>query len=875
MRRFIFKSDYSLGDIVLLTAAVRDLHRCYPGQLQTDVRTGFADLWKHNPYLSRLNEYDPDVTTVRCDMPLVQRSNESACHCLHGFTEFLNQYLGTRVRLTECKGDIHLSPLERRSPSPLRKLTGNDLPFWLVSAGGKLDNTIKWWEARRYQEVVDHFRGCLQFVQVGHPQDYHPPLEGVIDLRGQTTVRTLVRLVHHAEGVLCGVTGLMHLAAAVPTPNGRPPTRPCVVVAGGREPPSWEAYPGHQFVHTVGTLPCCSKGGCWRSRTVPLYDGEANDNPESLCVDVRGGLPRCMQLITTADVIRRIEAYLEGGPTGRLRPSQIRSARGAVAAAKAVARPQEPLNACTALPASERFIASLRPCPPGFRGRGIVVCAGGVRMFTNAWVCINMLRRFGCRLPIQLWHLGRREMDAEMRALLKPLRVACVDAHKVLKGHPARRLHGWSLKPYAVLHSPFQEVLLLDADNVPVARPDYLFDTPEYRRTGAVFWPDFGRLRRNRSAWKVFGVAYRDEPEFESGQILLNKAVCWEALRLCMWYNENSDFYYRHVHGDKETFHMAFRKLARPYAMPATPIKRLRGTMCQHDFEGRRLFQHRNLAKWTLLTPNRKVRGFLYEQECRDYLAQLEQAWDARKSVFFPAAVDRSGRGRFRPQPDGEVRLAVCMVSCQARQQLRQRTLAGLAQGDWGRAPLVLVLDEGRFASRKENVAHAGWRALQQCLKAPVDYILYLEDDLGFNRHFRHNLEHWPLLQEGEIAFASLYNPTLPELAWDMTRQATLVEARGYYGTQAVLLSRPLAESFVDHWFEGPTELDLKWKNLAMRQNVPFFVHSPSLVQHCGSPSLRGSTYHWAEDYDPEWKSPNVAGGRRLRFVELPGAIQP
>jgi hypothetical protein len=64
-------------------------------------------------------------------------------------------------------------------------------------------------------------------------------------------------------------------------------------------------------------LPCCDNGGCWKSRVVPLGDGDDKDRPEELCVDVVGGLPRCMDMITADDVIRRIELYLTGGIHGR------------------------------------------------------------------------------------------------------------------------------------------------------------------------------------------------------------------------------------------------------------------------------------------------------------------------------------------------------------------------------------------------------------------------------------------------------------------------------------------------------------------------------------------------------------------------------
>ena len=62
-----------------------------------------------------------------------------------------------------------------------------------------------------------------------------------------------------------------------------------------------------------GALMCCDNGGCWKSRAVPLGDGDQADRPENLCVDVVGTLPRCLDLITAADVIRRIDLYFQGG----------------------------------------------------------------------------------------------------------------------------------------------------------------------------------------------------------------------------------------------------------------------------------------------------------------------------------------------------------------------------------------------------------------------------------------------------------------------------------------------------------------------------------------------------------------------------------
>jgi len=311
MQKLMLLNREAPGDIVLLTAAVRDLHRCYPNQFVTDVRTHCMELWENNPHLTPLDITDREVKIVDCHYPLFEESNRRPFHFIQAFVEDLNNKLNLQIKVTEFRGDIHLSEQEKSRPSPVEELTGDSRPYWIIAAGGKFDITIKWWHVRRWQAVVDHFRDRIQFVQVGLEEHYHPRLKGVLDLRGKTGLRDLVRLVYHAHGVLCPLTLVMHLAAAVETKPGAPKARPCVVVAGAREAPHWAAYPTHQFLHTVGTLRCCADGGCWKVRTVPLGDGDERDHERHLCVDVVNGLPRCMDMIKPDDVIRSLELYLD------------------------------------------------------------------------------------------------------------------------------------------------------------------------------------------------------------------------------------------------------------------------------------------------------------------------------------------------------------------------------------------------------------------------------------------------------------------------------------------------------------------------------------------------------------------------------------
>jgi hypothetical protein len=287
--------------------------------------------------------------------------------------------------------------------------------------------------------------------------------------------------------------------------------------------------------------------------------------------------------------------------------------------------------------------ASAPPYPADrFDGAGIVIVAGGVKHFTNAWVCLTVLRRvLGCRLPIQVWYLGPHEMSPRMIELLARFDVECVDASEVQRRFPARIAGGWECKPYALVHSPFKEVILLDADNVPLVDPATLLSWPEYRSTGAVFWPDLGRLGREHEIWEICRVPYRDEPEVESGQMVVDKQRCWDALQLTLHLNEHSGFYYRYVNGDKETFHLAWRMLDQPYSMPPTRPRWVTGlispgdtnfadVLLQHDFAGRTIFHHRTGASWSAWGRNLQVPGFEYEAVCLEALAELRGLWDGR-----------------------------------------------------------------------------------------------------------------------------------------------------------------------------------------------------------------------------------------------------
>jgi hypothetical protein len=264
------------------------------------------------------------------------------------------------------------------------------------------------------------------------------------------------------------------------------------------------------------------------------------------------------------------------------------------------------------------------PPKPIFEGRGIVMVAGGEKYLTNAYCSIRLLRHFGCQLPIQIWYLNKKEEIPEIFEELAKLNCTFINAQEFNKKleKPHTNLNGWECKPFAIIHSIWKEVLFLDCDVFVDGDPEYGFEVEGFKKYGSYFMPDYSRLTEEREIWSLTGIAYRDEPEIESGVIYIDKEKCWKPLNitnfLCEW---GTMFYFNYVHGDKCCFQMAWHIMFYPYYMEPTPIRSLSATMVQH-LNGKSFFYHRNMSKLSL-KENRKIKEFKNEELLFKYLEDL------------------------------------------------------------------------------------------------------------------------------------------------------------------------------------------------------------------------------------------------------------
>ncbi|ETZ23851.1 hypothetical protein [Pedobacter sp. V48] len=237
-------------------------------------------------------------------------------------------------------------------------------------------------------------------------------------------------------------------------------------------------------------------------------------------------------------------------------------------------------------------------------GRGIVITAGGLKYFTSAYILVSILRTFECTLPIEIWFHGD-ELSKNMCNEFEKLGAKCLNTEQFIEVTPG----GFLMKALAIMFSNFREVLYLDADNVCLRDPAYLFENEEYKKHGCIFWPDFWQTPEHNPIWKILDVDFKDCPEQESGQLIVDKLRSWDQLQLCIYFNMKGADYYRFLYGDKDTFRFAWMALKTPYYMVPFDVGScgvvhdnsfFGNTMVQHDCEGKILFMHRNLLKWDI-----------------------------------------------------------------------------------------------------------------------------------------------------------------------------------------------------------------------------------------------------------------------------------
>lgn len=251
-----------------------------------------------------------------------------------------------------------------------------------------------------------------------------------------------------------------------------------------------------------------------------------------------------------------------------------------------------------------------------YKGNGIVFVGGGKFNWLTL-LSIKSIRAIGSELPIEVLIPEMDEYEPDLCARVFPaLKARCIYLPHVLSDGYSPiadiKFYGYQYKALAIMLLSFENILLLDSDNIPVYPPDYLFDLEPFVSRGLIVWPDFWKRATSPDYYRIAGIKVDDkqllpkynektgqyeqieqdkqlklnlnetplhqriggipDPTSESGQLMISKKTHMKALLLALYYNMYGPNHYYPLfsqgsdgEGDKETFLAATVALKRPF----------------------------------------------------------------------------------------------------------------------------------------------------------------------------------------------------------------------------------------------------------------------------------------------------------------------
>jgi len=264
-------------------------------------------------------------------------------------------------------------------------------------------------------------------------------------------------------------------------------------------------------------------------------------------------------------------------------------------------------------------------------GKGIVICTGNEH-FKFARSTIDILRNvLHCSLPIEIFYISDNDLSKKNQKILKKFSNVYLSDITTYFDNDIINLYGWAIKPFAVLGSRFEEVILMDADVIFVRDPIELFNDNGYIKTGSLFFKDrtlphfiydgkdWLKTWMNNPLPETRSLRYfqgKSIHEMESGVVVVHKTKNILGLLNTCKLNENKirdNIVYKFVHGDKETYWIGFDMARQHYNLDPEPssvfgefvnIKTVYGTnetlLCGHighSRNGNLLFWNGHLVK--------------------------------------------------------------------------------------------------------------------------------------------------------------------------------------------------------------------------------------------------------------------------------------
>lgn len=273
----ILRFDGGIGDELLCTALIREIQARKRSNIW--MYTAYPELFRGNPDISFAPK--KNVRGIRRFMEIFKLEPFALGYAQHvGGRDIapLRHVISILCERQGLSGKIAKRPYLYLSPEEKSFGSFGKRQIAIQTSGlsAKYAAYTKEWFPERFQKIVEQYRDRYTFVQIGSPKD--PLLEGVVDMRGKTSIRQTAAILGNSL-VFVGLAGfLQHLARSVECRS--------VIIYGGRELPLQTGYGANE---NITNTPECSP--CW------IY-GRCEHNI------------KCMDAISVSHVVEAIERQL-------------------------------------------------------------------------------------------------------------------------------------------------------------------------------------------------------------------------------------------------------------------------------------------------------------------------------------------------------------------------------------------------------------------------------------------------------------------------------------------------------------------------------------------------------------------------------------
>lgn len=209
----------AIGDVLMTTAAIRELRRQFP---QSHIRyvTKTPDLLINNPHIDELS-----LVRNKCDREILFEYPMHNGYPDQPLTRHIaNEFAScAEVELDSVEGDIYFHEHELSLIRNVVKKFTVPVATIHIKSGW---SPYKDWPIENWQKVIDHFFGRLAFIQIGGFGE--PVLRDVVALAGELSIRLSATCIAVSD-IFLGVDSFAnHVAGAL--------GKPAVVVFGSTSP---------------------------------------------------------------------------------------------------------------------------------------------------------------------------------------------------------------------------------------------------------------------------------------------------------------------------------------------------------------------------------------------------------------------------------------------------------------------------------------------------------------------------------------------------------------------------------------------------------------------------------------------------------------